>query len=230
MSSRTVSVVNQTGTGGFEGDTRDQLLHAAGELMIERGSTEISLSEIAKKSGLNSALVKYYFGNKAGLLMALLRKTLGPSIEQLQHLPAMPLSPKVKLRIHVSGMVNTYFRYPYVNRLMHQMMIEDLAVYGPMIAEEIGKPVANAQREILEEGVRAGLFRKMDPDLFYFHVVGACDQLFYGRYQLKHIFGKEIDEALKRQYIDHLCGVLLQGILIHPDSEGAPSLDTNGIG
>lgn len=197
--------------------TRDQLLIAAGQLMTERGSTEVSLSEIAQKSGLNSALVKYYFGNKSGLLMALLRKALAPSMEQLRHLASMPISPQAKLRIHISGMVNNYFRYPFVNHLMHQMLAEDATFYGPLIAEEFGKPVAEAQKEILESGMAAGCFRGVDPVLFYFHIVGACDQLFYGRYQLQHIFSvDEVDEALKRQYVDHLYGITLNGISSDP--------------
>ena len=54
--------------------TADKLLVAAGELMIERNSVEISLADIAQKSGVNAALVKYHFGNKDGLLLALLER------------------------------------------------------------------------------------------------------------------------------------------------------------
>jgi len=38
--------------------TAAKLLKAAGELMTERNSIDISLSELAKKSGINAALVK----------------------------------------------------------------------------------------------------------------------------------------------------------------------------
>jgi AcrR family transcriptional regulator len=54
--------------------TAAKLLVAAGDLMIERNTTDVSLSEIAQKSGVNAALVKYHFGNKDGLLLALLAR------------------------------------------------------------------------------------------------------------------------------------------------------------
>ncbi|WP_256849209.1 TetR/AcrR family transcriptional regulator, partial [Pantoea sp. Ft+CA_17] len=54
--------------------TADKLLLAASELMIESNSIEVSLSEIAQRSGVNAALVKYHFGNKDGLLLALLAR------------------------------------------------------------------------------------------------------------------------------------------------------------
>lgn len=194
---------------------REQLLEAAGMLMIERSSTDVSLSDIAAKSGVNAALVKYYFGNKAGLYMALLRCRLDPGIAQLDHLLAMEIAPQEKLRIHISGMVNTYFHYPYVNRLMHELVSDKSGSYGQLIAQEISKPVANAQRAILEEGLRLGIFKEVDPVLFYFQVVGACDQLFHGRYQLKHAFGiDQIDDQLRRRYVEHLFATLVDGIML----------------
>lgn len=212
------NVSDQGEPGSPDIGTRDQLLIAAGELMIERGLTDVSLSDIAARSGLNSALVKYYFGNKAGLMVALLRKVLGPAMLQLAHLSATDLPPQDKLRIHISGMVNIYFHYPYVNRLMHRLLAEDSNVFGPLIAQEFSKPVADAQKRILEEGIATGIFRPVDPMLFYFHIVGACDQLFFGRYQLEHVFGTmSISDALKRRFVDHLYSVALEGIILRPE-------------
>jgi AcrR family transcriptional regulator len=53
---------------------REQLLDTASEIMREGDIVDVSLSDLSTRSGLNSALVKYYFGNKAGLLKALLER------------------------------------------------------------------------------------------------------------------------------------------------------------
>jgi len=63
--------------------TAEKLLVAASELMIERSSIEVSLSDIAQKSGVNAALVKYHFGNKDGLLLALLARDAATEIRRL---------------------------------------------------------------------------------------------------------------------------------------------------
>ncbi|WP_409020632.1 TetR family transcriptional regulator [Brevundimonas vesicularis] len=192
---------------------RDQLLEAASDLMTERTSVDITLSDLASRSGLNAALVKYYFGSKNGLLLEVLRKVLGPPMQELEPLLSMPLSAEEKLRVHISGVVNTYFRYPYVTRLMHYLLAEDNGEYGRVIAEEFSRPLADAQAAILAEGAREGIFRQVDPMLFYFSLIGACDHLFYGRYSLQHVFGVEgIDLDLKRRYVDHLYGIISQGL------------------
>ena len=203
--------------GSSTAESRERLLEAAGQLMAERGTTDISLSEIAARSGVNSALVKYYFGNKAGMLMALLRRRLGQGMADLQQLLKMDISPQDKLRIHISGMVNTYYQYPYVNRLMHELANEPSGDYGKQIAEEISLPVAKAQRAILEERRAKGICREVDPLVFYFMIVGACDQLFHSRHQARHVFGlEEINDDLKRRYVSGLCNNLIRGISADP--------------
>src|SRR3982750_4114221 len=89
--------------------TAEKLLVAASELMIERNSIEVSLSEIAQKSGINSALVKYHFGNKDGLLLALLARDAATEVKHLEYLLAQPITPVAKLKLHIAGIIKAYF-------------------------------------------------------------------------------------------------------------------------
>ena len=192
--------------------TRERLLTAVDALMTERCSTDVSLSEIALKSGLNSSLVKYYFGNKAGLMIELLRRALGPKVAQMAHLAAMDLPAPEKLRIHIGGIVKTYFTYPYVNQLTHAMLVET-PHYGPLIAEEFSRPVVALQGAILAQGVAAGVFRPVTPAFLYIQIVGACDLLFFGRDQLAGGFGiTAIDDRTRRDFAGYLYQATLAGL------------------
>lgn len=192
--------------------SRAILLRAAADLMIERGTIEVSLNEIAQRSQLNSALVKYYFGSKNGLMLALVEDVLGAGLEQLKGLVEMDLPVVEKLKLHIKGIINVYFRYPFVNRLIHAMLMEqELAI---KVSETISKPLAMTQSKLLQEGMDSGQFKRVDPMMFYFIVLGACDQLFFGQHVLNHAFGIErIDEDLKRAYTNALLDTVLGGIL-----------------
>lgn len=197
-------------------NARDALLQAAGELMNERDTLEISLSEIASRARVNSALVKYYFGNKHGLQLALLERDVGKSMAQLSHLVDSNVGPVEKIRVHIAGLINIYFRSRYLNKLLFMLLRESSPEQAQDISDRLIKPAADAQRQILEEGWASGDFRKVDPMLFYFTVIGACDQIFTASFALSTVFGgAPLNDDLRRQFIDHTCTVLLNGIMAH---------------
>ena len=191
---------------------RAQLMEAAGALMTERGGIDVSIHDIARRSGMSSALIKYHFGHKDGLLLALLEKIVGNSITRLQALVQRDLPPREKLRLHILGVLNIYYRYPYLNRLMHYLLSSSEDAQRS-ISRSIIQPMIAAQTQILDEGLRAGVFRKINPMSFYFHVIGASDHLFYGLYAMRFAFGiEEIGEELKESYGEDLVETLLNGI------------------
>ncbi len=48
------------------------ILHAAQRILVEKGFSGLTLRAIAAESGENSAMVQYYFGNKEGLVKAMI--------------------------------------------------------------------------------------------------------------------------------------------------------------
>jgi TetR/AcrR family transcriptional regulator len=197
--------------------TRSGLILATSELMIAKDSVEISLSEIAKVTGQNQALVKYHFGNKEGLLMALVEQDAAMAVKQLNELKAMELPVDKKLRMHIGGIINTYFKAPYLNRLLHHLMQNSTERNARRVNEIFVEPIAVFYSEILKQGYDEGLFREIDPMDFYFILVGASDHFFSRRRALSFSFDVDnITEELKRNFTKSLVDIVMNGILIHP--------------
>jgi AcrR family transcriptional regulator len=201
-------------------DTRDELLRVASTLMIEKDSIDISLGEIAKRAGLNSALISYYFGSKEGLLMALVKRDTAEAVQTLRELTKADFPPDVKLKKHLAGVINFNFRHPYLTRLIHQLMRDPKSKSSKEITEFFTVPVTKAEASILNEGMASGMFRQVDPVLFYFAAVGACDYLFWGGSALRYVFGFEkIDDALRKRFVDHMADLFLQGCMARPSPD-----------
>jgi AcrR family transcriptional regulator len=194
--------------------TAEKLLVAASELMIERSSIEVSLSDIAQKSGVNAALVKYHFGNKDGLLLALLARDAATEIAQIEYLLAQPIAPSAKLRRHIAGIIRAYHQFPYMNRLIHYLLHESSTEAADEVSQFFVAPLLDFHRRLLAEGVRAGEFRDIDPVLFYTSLIGACDHLFFGRHALSRASGVgPVTEEVCRQYIRHMEALICGGML-----------------
>jgi AcrR family transcriptional regulator len=195
--------------------TAEKLLVAASELMIARSSIEVSLSDIAQRSGVNAALVKYHFGNKDGLLLALLARDAATEVANLEYLLAQPISPTAKLKLHIGGIIRAYHRFPYMNRLIHYLLHESSQEAADEVSQFFVAPLLDFQRRLLEAGVAAGEFRPVDPVLFYTSLIGACDHLFFGRHAISRATGVgPVTDEVCRDYIAHMEALVCGGILI----------------
>ena len=67
---------------------RVQMLRAAAELVCERGFSETRISDVAKRAGVSSALVIYYFGTRDRLLVDALRYSEESGYEAAQRMLA----------------------------------------------------------------------------------------------------------------------------------------------
>src|ERR1700710_1448133 len=194
--------------------TADKLLVAACELMIQRNSIYVSHRHIAQKSGVNAALVKYHFGNKDGLLLALLARDAATEMTHLDYLMAQPISPTAKLRLHIAGIIKAYYQFPYMNRLIHTLLHESSTEAADEVSKFFVGPLLDFQRRLLAEGVAAGEFREVDPVLFYTSLIGACDHLFFGRHAMTRAAGVgPVTDKVCRDYIGHLEALLFGGML-----------------
>jgi TetR/AcrR family transcriptional regulator len=62
--------------------------------------------------------------------------------------------------------------------------------------------------------VKAGKFRDVDPQLFYFTVTGAADRFFSARQVLRHCYDQnDISEDMRDRYREHTVELVMRGLL-----------------
>jgi AcrR family transcriptional regulator len=208
-----------------QSDAPTQLLDAASAIMRGGDIEDVTLSALARRSGLNSALVKYYFGNKAGLLRALIDREWSARVRAVQTLLARRMDPETKLRIHMAGVVDNFLAMPYTHRLLLRLIRESAPDEAQRLADSYLKPMFAAYDVLIGEGVAAGVFRPVDPQLFYFTVIGAADRFFTAQLVLSYCSDRPgpdngllhqgpLDETLRDRYRAHLNDFVVAGILV----------------
>ena len=192
--------------------TRDKLLTAAHELFVERAEHTATVSEICARADVNVAMVKYCFGNKEGLLDALLEQVLSGLSGEIARLSELDLPPDEKLRRHVGEIVRNYVRYPYVNRLMNGRLMNADPSAVDRISRSFAIPARDWYARLLADGRSDQGWTALDPTLFFFSVVGLCEFFFAARPLLERSFDARLDAAIVDRFADHVTELVMNGV------------------
>ena len=84
-------------------ETQEKILRAAWALMASEGRLDVGMAEIAQAAGVSRQAVFYAVGNRAGLLLEMVRyrDTLGPHARQLGELARGPGADRATLHAYV---------------------------------------------------------------------------------------------------------------------------------
>jgi AcrR family transcriptional regulator len=146
---------------------RDQVIDVARRLFGERGSTEVSMDEIAAEAGVARSTVYVYFANRDELLRACLKRMHDQLLQAIAQAWEASAAPIDRLQILLTGVFEQLDDSPAFLRLAlstQESASQDGAAVGSELAL-IGLNVAGLLTELFEDGVASGLFRPIDSDL-----------------------------------------------------------------
>ncbi len=151
--------------------TREKLLQATHELLVERTGAEPSLSQVCERAGVQTGMVRYCFGGKTEMLEALVDRIRSTVRADLERLAAADLEPEEKLRRNVRAMLGNFASFPYSRQLSEQLRDDGT------VATSFAEMMVPFYTALVQEGVRAGTFRKLDPRLLYVSITGMAESL-----------------------------------------------------
>lgn len=152
---------------------RDQVIDVARRLFGERGTTDVSMDEIAAEAGVARSTVYVYFANRDELLGACLKRMLDQLLERIAGDWERDTEPRSRLRVLIEGMFERLDDNPAFFRLA--LIGQGSVAVGSELAL-IGLEIAVMLQGLYLEGVSTGLFRSMDPD----RAISLIGQQIYG--------------------------------------------------
>jgi len=166
--------------------TARRLLAAAQDILAERGYAELTMTAIAQVSGVNRALVSYYFGGKAGLVAALVDTLfLNPEVGYVEEIRAtregadltdrfLEWQRRVSANDRTNRMLYELLPHALRDPEVRARFAEEYRLYRAVDADCLGA----APRELDDEELKAlaavsiavveglGIQRALDPDGF----------------------------------------------------------------
>ena len=87
-------------------------MQAATELFSTNNFNSVSVKDIAKLSGANSALISYYFGGKKNLYQEVLNSQAMLFLDLIAQVDKQPLSPIDKIHLYVQRVASLQLQNP----------------------------------------------------------------------------------------------------------------------
>jgi len=187
---------------------RDQIMDTARRLFGERGTTDVSMDEIAGEAGVARSTVYVYFSNRDDLLRACVQSMYDRMTETIALVVSDDASPDERLRLLVLGVLERIDESPSFFRLAMATQAtageESAAVGGVLMM--IGLDMIRVLEELVVAGMAAGDFR---PGLDADRAVVLVGQQIYGALSVRAGEPEPIPAA---QAADEICDFVRRGL------------------
>ncbi len=139
-------------------DCRSRLVEVATRLFAERGLYGVSIRELSQAAGASISMVSYCFGGKEGLYAAVLQEQFA-CFEQIEEIRQSGSGPLQLLETYLRWTIQRHRNNPYLLRFYTSELTNPTAFFPTIVAPAISK-VIMVLSDVIEDGVRQGVFRK----------------------------------------------------------------------
>jgi AcrR family transcriptional regulator len=144
--------------------TRTDIVDAAQRLITEVGSADISLAEVAHEAGIGRTTLYEYFRDKDDLIASLVEERLPEIIDEV----VASIDALAPVEDQLSNLAEATVEFIFSDRVLGLILHRELPRLSPVAQDRIRmshSDLAGAMVGIYREGVQAGLFRPMAPDI-----------------------------------------------------------------
>ena len=187
---------------------RERLLAATEKLLRTMPPARVTIARIAQEAGVDPALVRYYFGNRAALLVAVVDRVTAHPQRDMQPKD----KPTVALADHIARTVQLVRRAPFLHRLINDELEQAGTEETRARVRAMNLDLVEFYRTMLRADGGQGLI-EADPLFLYVAVLGASDFFSSAEPLIRELVPAGTDmEKLTAEFQTFLVNLVLDGL------------------
>ncbi|MFO1322918.1 MAG: TetR/AcrR family transcriptional regulator [Burkholderiales bacterium] len=179
------------------GRTQAAILDAATREFAQHGLGGARVDRIAERAKANKRMLYYYFGDKEALFLAVLERAYESIRGEEQKLRLTDLPPVAGVARLVTFTWNYYLAHPeFMTLLNSENLHRARHLKRSRKIRAMHSPLVATLSEVLDRGVRAGVFRRgVDPVQLYVSIAALGYFYLSNNHTLSTIFGRDLMAA-----------------------------------
>jgi AcrR family transcriptional regulator len=192
----------------------DAIVLKACELLREVTPRELSLVKLARYAAVDRSLIRYYFTDRSGLLLAAARHLFGVLRGRLDAVETRLASdPEKRISEMAVALLEFQIEHPYFHRLMIDEVVNSTRAEAQAFFRTFTAQGVQSFRDMAAATVRRGQARPHEGVFLYLALIGMCEFFVTGAAILRVAFGDDYDLAgINRQYAQFLRDYVIDGI------------------
>ena len=164
-----------------------KILQAATKLFAQENFSAVSIKQIATASGVNSALISYYFGGKKNLYQEVLYTEADKFLMLQDKIRAQMESPLQKLRSYVDSIAEMQLKQPYNMHLIYRELLSPQPMFETYVKNRLYK-IHQFMAELVNEAIACGeIITDIKPTHVAFTLEGIIMFFFLTQGQIRKI-------------------------------------------
>ena len=165
---------------------REDIISAAQTLFARKTFSGTSIRDIARAAHVNVASIYYYFGDKNGLQFAVLDRAYA-GLHSVVEKTASISDPRKRLQDLLNETAAFFARDSTTHRIMVQAGFEGTPEIEKVIQVRLRK-TRLLLNQAIEDGIRLGIFRPVNVEVFSFGLMSALIGFFSSRFLFVKLF------------------------------------------
>ena len=199
----------------------DKLIDAMIALLRTNEVAAITTQDVAHRAGVDPALIRYYFGDLTGLLIAVTGRIANALQEQSAVVLRSTGTAEARLRRRAQTLVDVMEEHPRFHGLLVDNVFASKEPTADVLLETISKQGLSLTADFVAHGVSTGQLRRVDPRFLHLMLIGICEFFVTSRPLRKILFrGAPMKGNQSQAFVDFVANVLIHGLRAR-DSDGS---------